>query len=67
MAEKLPNYCHRHDQRFLQVCLHCSGEWFGALSRIEQALVIHVSDPGVPLIGCEKYIEDFRKMEASNA
>lgn len=64
MAERAPNYCPRHDQHFAQACLHCSGEWFGTLSRIEQALVIRASQPGVPLIGCEKYIEDFRKMEA---
>lgn len=65
--DQLPNYCARHNQQFTQVCLRCSGEWFGTLSRIEQALVIHVSQPSAPLIGCKKYIEDFRKIEASNA
>jgi hypothetical protein len=65
MAEKAPNYCPRHDQHFGQACVHCSGEWFWTLSEIEKALVIHVSQPGVPLIGCKDFIEEFRKMEAA--
>jgi hypothetical protein len=63
MSAYLPNYCGPHDQRFSTACLHCSGEWFGGLTRVEQALVVRVTQPGVPYIGCKQYIEDFRKME----
>ncbi len=60
-----PNYCGPHGKGYADACPDCAQEWYVTLTKIEQALVLHVSQPGASVSGCKKLIEDFRKMEAA--